>query len=114
MPLPENTSELPISTTELSSNSTKKSNLANLTTPQKGGATTTKQEATGHQYNFPATVHHRRAYKSSENHQRSTWRDGAINASAHEVPSGPNPISNRMNAAPGGFTTQVYHDKYGP
>lgn len=95
MPLQENTSELPLSaTTELACNSTKKSNLTNLSTPQRDG-TTTKQEASAQQHNFPATYQRGRAYKSSENHKRSTWREGAINASAHEVPSGPNPISNR-------------------
>ena len=96
MPLQEKTSP-PLSprpdTAEFDSNFAKKSNLTNLKTPQRNG-TTTEQEASTQRNAIPVTVQHGRAYKSLEN-QGLKWRDGAINASAHEVPSGTNPISNR-------------------
>ncbi|KAM7500419.1 hypothetical protein LguiA_024833 [Lonicera macranthoides] len=43
-----------------------------------------------------ATPTGRRGGPSYKIHRRSpSWRQRALNASAHEVPSGPNPISNR-------------------
>ncbi|TMW86939.1 hypothetical protein EJD97_020681 [Solanum chilense] len=33
--------------------------------------------------------------RKGKNHQSQKWRDKSLNVSAHEVPSGPNPISNR-------------------
>lgn len=100
MPHQENTSQpLPTKsgTAQSTYNVAEKSNLQNLTNPYRDGSTITrinKQEPTK-QHNSPSKVQHRKAYRSSQKHQGSMWRDGAINASAHEVPNGPNPISNR-------------------
>ncbi|KAK4711573.1 hypothetical protein R3W88_006086 [Solanum pinnatisectum] len=33
--------------------------------------------------------------RKGKNHQSQKWRDKSLNVNAHEVPSGPNPISNR-------------------
>ncbi|KAL8107451.1 hypothetical protein AgCh_024017 [Apium graveolens] len=101
MPHQENTSQPPLPSNSGTPQSTydvaKKSNLQNLTNPYRDGSAITrinKQEPTK-QHNSPSKVQHKKAYRSSQNHQGSMWRDLAINASAHEVPSGPNPISNR-------------------
>lgn len=85
-------------TSQSTYNAAKKSYFQNLTTPYRSSSTITsinKQEDSKQQNSNPATVQHRRAIRFSENRQRSMWRDRAIDASAHEVPSGPNPISNR-------------------
>ncbi|KAK1368023.1 hypothetical protein POM88_034115 [Heracleum sosnowskyi] len=100
MPHQENTSQPLASKSDTAQsiyNVADKSNLQNSTIPHGDSSTITsinKQEPTKQQ-NIPSKVQHRKAYRSSQNHQGSTWRDRAINASAHEVPSGPNPISNR-------------------
>lgn len=98
MPHQENTSQPLASksdTAQSTYNVANKSNLQNLTIPHRDSSTITsinKQEP-AKQQNISSKVQHRKAYRSSQNHQRSMWRDRAINASAHEVPSGPNPLS---------------------
>lgn len=58
-------------------------------TPQRDSGSINKQETTSVQ-NIPATGGRRGGPVN-----RSPWQERAVNASAHEVPSGPNPISNR-------------------
>ena len=94
MPHQENTSQSLASNTY---NAASKSNFQNLTTLCTNNSAVTginKQEPTKQQ-DIPARLQHRKACRSSQSRQGSMWRDRAVNASAHEVPSGPNPISNR-------------------